>query len=123
MTAKPSGFGDIKDVFERNADHVAPVHGLAKPGKRDQNLLRGGRIVTCREFADFIADYLSNELPVTVRSAFDDHLRLCPNCLKYLTGYQETVKLGKRAFEDDDAALPAAVPEELVRSILAARRA
>jgi predicted anti-sigma-YlaC factor YlaD len=79
--------------------------------------------VTCREFADFIADYLSNELPAKVRTTFDDHLQVCSNCRKYLTGYEETVKLGKRAFEDDDAALPADVPEELIRSILAARRA
>jgi hypothetical protein len=32
------------------------------------------------------------------------------------------VKLGKRAFEDDHAALPADVPEELVKAILASRR-
>jgi hypothetical protein len=32
------------------------------------------------------------------------------------------VKLGQRAFEDQDAALPADVPEELVEAILAARR-
>ena len=78
--------------------------------------------MTCREFADFIADYLSNELPAKVRTAFDDHLRVCSNCQKYLTSYEETVKLGKRAFEDDDAALPAEVPEDLVSAILAARR-
>jgi hypothetical protein len=32
------------------------------------------------------------------------------------------VKLGKRAFDDEEAALPADVPEDLVRAILAARR-
>ena len=78
--------------------------------------------MTCREFADFMADYLSNELPVRVRTAFDDHLRVCPNCRKYLTSYEETVKLGRRAFEDEDAVLPAEVPEDLVSAILAARR-
>jgi anti-sigma factor RsiW len=78
--------------------------------------------MTCREFADFIGDYLSGELPTESRSAFEHHLRLCANCQKYLAGYEETVKLGKRAFSDDDANLPAEVPEELVRAILAARR-
>ena len=71
---------------------------LAKSQRRDQDLLRGNAIVTCREFADFMADYLSGELPAGVRSAFDHHLRLCPNCQQYLAGYEETVKLGKRAF-------------------------
>jgi anti-sigma factor RsiW len=78
--------------------------------------------VTCREFADFMADYLSGELPQDSRVAFEHHLRICANCQKYLAGYEATVKLGRRAFADDDAAVPAQVPEELVQAILAARK-
>ena len=78
--------------------------------------------MTCREFADFMMDYLSNELSSETRVHFEHHLRVCTNCRNYLTSYEETVKLGKRAFEDEDAALPSDVPEELVRAILAARR-
>jgi len=78
--------------------------------------------VTCREFADFMADYLSGELPSDSRTAFEHHLRLCVNCQRYLAGYEETVKLGKRVFADDDAVVPAQVPEELVQAILNARR-
>jgi anti-sigma factor RsiW len=77
--------------------------------------------VTCREFADFMADYLSGELPAMTRSAFEHHLSLCPNCRTYLAGYEKTIKLGKSAFADQSADLPDSVPEELVRSILAAR--
>jgi len=77
--------------------------------------------MTCREFADFIADYLSDELPADRRSSFEHHLRLCVNCQKYLAGYEQTVKLGKRAFEDQDAAVPPQVPEELVQAILRAK--
>jgi anti-sigma factor RsiW len=77
--------------------------------------------VTCREFADFMMDYLSDELPAETRAAFDYHLSLCVNCQRYLTSYRETVNLGRRAFEDDDAALPEHVPEELVKAILAGR--
>jgi len=78
--------------------------------------------VTCREFADFMMDYLSDELSPESRAQFEHHLSLCINCRKYLTSYEETVKLGKRAFEDEDAALPADVPEDVVKAILAARR-
>jgi len=78
--------------------------------------------VTCREFADFIMDYLSGELSSESRAQFEHHLSLCTNCRKYLTSFEETVKLGKRAFDDDAAAVPADVPEELVKAILEARR-
>jgi anti-sigma factor RsiW len=78
--------------------------------------------VTCREFADFMMDYFSGEMPRDVRDRFDHHLGECVNCRRYLASYEETVKLGRRAFDDDDAALPADVPEQLVQSILFARR-
>jgi hypothetical protein len=38
-----------------------------------------------------------------------------------LTSYEETVKLGKTAFDDENAELPADVPEDLVKTILALR--
>ena len=78
--------------------------------------------MTCREFADFMADYLADELPPDLRRPFDDHLSVCVNCQRYLTSYRETIALGKGAFADDDAAVPADVPEELVKAILAARQ-
>ena len=78
--------------------------------------------MTCREFADFMMDYLSGELTSESRAHVEHHLSLCANCRKYLRAYEETVKLGKRAFEDEDTALPGDVPEELVNAILSARR-
>jgi len=77
--------------------------------------------VTCREFADFLTDYLSNELSADSRTAFEDHLLVCVNCQRYLTSYKESVALGKHAFDDEDGPLPAAVPEDLVKAIMAAR--
>jgi len=78
--------------------------------------------VTCRELADFIADYLSEALPGETRAHFERHLGACSNCVIYLEGYRETVKLGQAAFDDPDAPVPETVPEELVKAILAARR-
>jgi anti-sigma factor RsiW len=77
--------------------------------------------VTCREFSDFIGDYLAGELPGTVHTGFERHLELCPNCRRYVRSYEETVKLGRQAFDDPNAPLPPQVPEELVTAILAAR--
>jgi anti-sigma factor RsiW len=79
-----------------------------------------GPSVTCREFADFMSDYFAGELPPDVRARFDDHLARCVNCRRYLISYQESVKLGKHAY-DDCAELPDDVPEDLVRAILAGR--
>ena len=39
--------------------------------------------VTCREFADFMADYLSGELAPDLRQPFDYHLSLCVNRQRY----------------------------------------
>jgi anti-sigma factor RsiW len=79
--------------------------------------------VTCREFAEFIADYLSGELPAETRAQFERHLVVCPNCAVYLSNYRDTIALGRRAFADEDARLPDDVPDDLVQAILASRRA
>jgi anti-sigma factor RsiW len=77
--------------------------------------------VTCREAADFIADYLSGELAGEPRALFERHLTRCPSCVQYVASYQASVALGRQAFEDDADALDE-MPEELVKAILAARQ-
>jgi anti-sigma factor RsiW len=79
-------------------------------------------LMTCRELADFLMDYVSGELPAGVRSRFDEHLSLCPNCVAYVASYKATVELGRRAFQDDDADASLEAPDDLVQAILAARR-
>ena len=78
--------------------------------------------MTCREFAEFIADFLDGDLPAIEREQFQRHLALCVNCARYLESYRQSMTLGKRAFDDDDAALPGDVPEDLVQAILSTRR-
>jgi len=79
----------------------------------------GVRELTCRELADFLADYFAGELGLDERSAFERHLAECPDCAAYLRSYAETIRLARDAYTDDP--VPAGVPEELVRAILAAR--
>ena len=79
--------------------------------------------MTCREFAEFIAHYLASELPPAQQEAFDRHLSLCTNCARYLEQYRRTTELSRLAFDQDEASLPADVPEELVEAILRARKA
>ena len=78
--------------------------------------------MTCREFAEFIAEFLDGALASAERQTFEDHLARCRNCARYLEGYRQAVALGKQAFVDPDASLPADVPDELADAILRARR-
>jgi len=73
--------------------------------------------MTCREFADFIADYFEGELAEDVRARFERHLERCENCRRYLAQYRTTAELGRVALSRDVARTDA--PEELVRAILA----
>jgi predicted anti-sigma-YlaC factor YlaD len=79
--------------------------------------------VTCRELADFLADYLSGSLAAGVRARFDDHLARCRNCRQYLANYSTLLELEREAFERDCDPPPADVPEDLIRAIIAARGA
>ena len=78
--------------------------------------------MTCREFADFIMDYVAGELPPDVRNPFERHLSCCPNCERYLAQYRATVEAGRTAFADLDAEVPEDVPEDLIRAILASKK-
>ena len=78
--------------------------------------------MTCREFADFIIDYMDGGLDADVEAPFERHLSRCPSCRAYLAQYRATVAAGKDAFADPDETLPADVPEELIQAILASRR-
>ena len=78
--------------------------------------------MTCRECAEFLADYLAGDLASEVRATFERHLERCPNCVNYLDQYKATIRAGKAAFANE-AGDQTDFPEELVRAILAARGA
>jgi anti-sigma factor RsiW len=78
--------------------------------------------MTCREFTDFLMDYLDGDLVVGERTRFDQHLAQCPDCVTYLRNYEQTIRLGKTVCKEDHDALGDEVPEELVQAILSARR-
>jgi anti-sigma factor RsiW len=83
---------------------------------------RLGPEITCREFVEFLDDYVARELPEAARMAFDAHLAACPSCVAYMKTYQATVRAGKRAFTSQEGPVPSDIPEELVRAVLAACR-
>jgi anti-sigma factor RsiW len=77
--------------------------------------------VKCREFTEFIDDYLAGTLSEEIRAPFERHLSRCDNCRAYLSNYQATLEMEQEAFADQDAEVPAAVPEDLIQAILNSR--
>jgi anti-sigma factor RsiW len=78
--------------------------------------------MNCREFTEFLHEYLFGNLPAEERAEFDKHLAECPWCVAYLDSYQKTIKLEQAAFSNpEDAPPPADAPEELIQAILRAR--
>lgn len=77
--------------------------------------------MTCREFAEFMADYRSGDLSAEARARFDEHMALCPDCVTYLKGYEAAIRLGRHAWAPESP-VPEDVPETLVQAILAARQ-
>lgn len=75
----------------------------------------------CREFVEFLMEYLDGALVEAERRVFEDHIGDCPACVNYLATYRETVRLGSSVCTPD-AEVPPDVPEELVQAILSARR-
>jgi anti-sigma factor RsiW len=78
--------------------------------------------LTCREFVEFLADYLSGTLSQERQAIFNQHLAVCPSCIAYMKTYQASVRLGRAVFTRSEETLPEEVPEELVLAILAARK-
>jgi anti-sigma factor RsiW len=79
--------------------------------------------MTCREFTEFLHEYLFDNLPAAERAEFDQHLVECPWCVAYLDSYRQTIRLEQAAFSvPEGTPVPADVPEELVQAILSARR-
>jgi anti-sigma factor RsiW len=49
--------------------------------------------MTCEEFVELVTAYLDGSLPTDQRREFDEHMRLCPGCDRYLLQFQQTIDL------------------------------
>ena len=75
--------------------------------------------MTCQELSDFVMDYLDGELAPGQRQVFEQHLRVCPECVNYLESYRLTVRVSRLACQTREDPCER-VPEALVRAILTA---
>ncbi|HXV74722.1 MAG TPA: zf-HC2 domain-containing protein [Candidatus Polarisedimenticolaceae bacterium] len=75
----------------------------------------------CSEFVDFLDRYVERRLDASESEEFDRHLRVCPDCVRFLENYRQTIELVRVASRDDDR-IPAEVPRELIAAVRAAIR-
>lgn len=85
-------------------------------------MLRLPLMVTCREFEDFVLDYLDGNLPASQRRVFDMHLRMCRECREYLAAYKRTMELSRMALDRPPTVVMDEVPEDLIKAVLDARQ-
>jgi anti-sigma factor RsiW len=75
--------------------------------------------MNCKHLLENLDDYADGKLSGWPRWRVRLHLWICRNCRRYLQTYKATIRLARRAFGDSSSA---DAPEDLVQSILSARR-
>jgi len=69
-------------------------------------------MITCRELAELLLDFVAGQLPPERREHVEQHLGLCSSCVAYLEGYRLTVRMTRQ--------LPRPpLPPDLARQLLA----
>ena len=51
--------------------------------------------VSCKSITDLIWKYVSDRLSPTLKRDFEEHLRLCRDCVNFLNTYKKTVSLAR----------------------------
>jgi hypothetical protein len=65
---------------------------------------RGQEILTdktCKQMTDLMFDYLNDKLSPKVKRDFQQHLRICPDCVNFFDTYKKTVSV-TRAIRPED---------------------
>lgn len=80
------------------------------------------RMITCREFNDFIYDYVEGKLTDSQTILFKRHMRVCPMCRNFLKTYIATYQAGANIFPYEDIEVPETVPQDLIDAIIDVKR-
>jgi len=79
-------------------------------------------VLTCKEFDEFMIDYLDGGLPVWQKYMCWLHVKMCRECADFVRKYRRVIALGQSAFDSPDEPVPDTVPEDLVKLALAHRK-
>jgi len=78
-------------------------------------------VISCRQFEEFVMDFVEGSLPPDRRRLFEVHLKTCRECRQYLARYQATVAMARAAAHDPPP--PPEVPLGMIRAVADAVRA
>lgn len=48
---------------------------------------------TCKQISVLVLEYLRDELAASTRREFEQHLKICPDCVSFLNTYRKTIEL------------------------------
>jgi anti-sigma factor RsiW len=54
-------------------------------------------MLTCQELVELVTAYLEHALPAEERSRFEEHLAVCPPCVRYVRQVETTIQLTGQA--------------------------
>jgi hypothetical protein len=80
------------------------------------------RMISCREFNEFIYDYVEGTLTEEQVILFERHMRVCPMCRNFLKTYIAAYKAEGHILPYDDIDVPDSVPQDLIDAILDVQR-
>ena len=75
-------------------------------------------MLNCREFEDFIDDYIDSNLPASVSRKVYLHLLACGDCRSYISAYKRSIEMGKALCDKLDSEVLEDVPDELISIVL-----
>ena len=84
-------------------------------------MFRFPMMITCREFEEFLINYLEGELGPDERRKFELHLKICRECREYLTAYKASMEAVRQGLSEETAPVPDEVPEDLIAAVIASR--
>jgi len=75
-------------------------------------------MLNCREFEEFIDDYIDGKLPSSVSRKVYLHLLACWDCKSYIRAYKRSIEMGKAFCDKLDSEVLEDVPDELISIVL-----
>ena len=70
--------------------------------------------MTCRELTDFLGNYVEGRLDSRERTVFERHLAACAECIAYVRGYRETIRLANDLRSEETPAMPTALVDAIL---------
>jgi predicted anti-sigma-YlaC factor YlaD len=77
--------------------------------------------LNCRDFVEWVTDYLETTLPPELSERVEAHLEICEGCRLYLGQMRLTVRALAMLRRDSPAATPQPIRQRLVRAFREAR--